>query len=197
MRLALQLGARTTGPEPGSSGRPVAGGFSLQPARSPVDTPDVVAHVHPRLVGGSRRLHWWRLPIAAAVAAAVSGIDIGWKSAALAAGHGAAALDAPSSILRPVATLVVGLAALTAALVLPALCVPGAFLVVAGVSSNVASLVLWRAVPNPLRVHLGGGILHFNLADICVTGGGLVFLTAALWTLWRMPDEEFARRLAR
>jgi len=110
----------------------------------------------------------------------------------MASSHGAAALDAPSSLLRPLATVLVGLAALTAALALPALCVPGASLVVAGVSSNVVSLALWHAVPNPLRLDLAGGILHFNLADLCVTGGGLLFLAAALWTLWRMPDEQFA-----
>jgi hypothetical protein len=157
----------------------------------------VVAYAHPRLVARSRRLHWSRLPFVAAVAACVSAIDIGWKASALAAGHGAAALDTPSSILRPAATVLVGLAALAAALALPALCVPGAFLVVAGVSSNVASLVLWRAVPNPLGFHVAGGVLRFNLADVCVTGGGLVFLTAVLWTLWRMPDEQFARLVAR
>lgn len=92
----------------------------------------------------------------AVVVAAVGGVDISWKAAALAAGHGAAALDAPSSILRPLATVLVGLAALAGALVLPALCLPGAYLVVAGVSSNIASLVLWRAVPNPLGLHLAG-----------------------------------------
>jgi hypothetical protein len=142
-------------------------------------------------------MHWWRLPMVAAVVAVVGGIDLSWKAAALAAGHGAAALDAPSSMLRPFATLLVGLAALTSALVLPALCLPGAFLVVAGASSNVASLALWRAVPNPLGVHLAGGILHFNLADLCVTGGGLLLLAAVLWTLWRMPDEQFAQLFAR
>ena len=142
-------------------------------------------------------MHWRRPPIAVAVAAAVGGVDISWKAAALAAGHGAAALDAPSSMLRPFATLLVGVAALAGALVLPALCLPGAFLIVAGVSSNVASLALWRAVPNPLGVHLAGGILHFNLADLCVTGGGLLLLTAVLWTLWRMPDERFAQLFSR
>ena len=156
----------------------------------------MVAYAHPRLVARSRRLHWRRLPLICAVALLVSGIDLAWKAAALAAGPAAAALDAPSSLLRPFATLLVGLGALAAALVLPALCLPGAFLVVAGVSSNVASLVLWRAVPNPLGVHLAGGVLHFNLADVCVTGGGLVFLTAVLWTLWQMPDEQFARLFA-
>ena len=133
----------------------------------------------------------------AVVVAAVGGVDISWKAAALAAGHGAAALDAPSSILRPLATVLVGLAALAGALVLPALCLPGAYLVVAGVSSNIASLVLWRAVPNPLGLHLAGGILHFNLADACVSGGGLLFLTAALWTIWRMPEAQFAQLMSR
>ena len=157
----------------------------------------MVAHPHPRLAAPSVRLHWGRLPIAVLVAAALVGVDTSWKAAAMAATHGAAALDAPASLLRPILTLLVGLAALTGALMLPALCVPGAFLVVAGVSSNVVSLVLWRAVPNPLGVHLAGGVLHFNLADLCVTGGGLVFLIAVLWTLWRMPDERFAQLVAR
>ncbi len=133
----------------------------------------------------------------AAVVAVVGGIDISWKAAALAAGHGAAALDAPTSILRPLATVLVGLVALAGTLVLPALCLPGAYLVVAGVSSNIASLVLWRAVPNPLGLQIAGGILHFNLADACVGGGGLLFLTAALWTIWRMSDAQFAQLIAR
>ena len=132
----------------------------------------------------------------AAVVASVGGIDLSWKAAAVAAGHGAAALDAPSSMLRPFATLLVGLVALTSALALPALCLPGAFLVVAGTSSNIASLALWRAVPNPLGAHLAGGILHFNLADVCVTGGGLLLLTAMLSSLWRMPAEQFAQLFA-
>ena len=91
--------------------------------------------------------------------------------------------------------MLVGIAALTGALLLPRLCVPGALLVAAGVSANILSLALWRAVPNPLGVHLAGGILRFNLADVCVTGGGALFLAAALWTIWRMPDERFARPL--
>jgi len=47
-------------------------------------------------------------------------------------------------------------------------------------------------VPNPLALHVAGGILHFNLADVSVTVGGVLFLSAVLWTLWRMPDERFA-----
>ena len=141
-------------------------------------------------------MHWWRLWPGVALVGVVGGIDTSWKAATLAAGRGAAAMDAPSSLLRPSLTLLVGLAALTGALLLPRLCVPGAFLVVAGVSSNLVSLALWRAVPNPLGVHLAGGILHFNLADVCVTGGGAVFLAAVLWKIWRMPDEQFAQLLA-
>lgn len=128
--------------------------------------------------------------LAAAVVAAVSGIDISWKVAAIAAGHGVVAMDAPSSLLRPLVTLLVGLVALTGALLLPRLCAPGAFLIVAGSSSNVVSLALWRAVPNPLAVHLADGTLHFNLADVCVTGGGALFVAAVLWMAWRMPDRS-------
>jgi hypothetical protein len=136
-------------------------------------------------------VHWSRLPLVGAVVAAVGGIDISWKEAALAAGHGAACMDTPSSLLKPFATLLVGLVALTAALLLPWFCLPGAFLVVAGVSSNVVSLALWGAVPNPFGVHVAGGILHFNLADVCVTGGAALFLAGALWTISRMPGEQF------
>ena len=102
-------------------------------------------------------------------------------------------MDAPSSLLRPLATLLVGLAAFAGVFLLPRCCLPGALLVAGGVTSNLVSLVLWRAVPNPLSVHLAGGVLHLNLADICITGGALSFFVATLWTLWRMPDERFAR----
>ena len=141
-------------------------------------------------------MHWSRLPLVVAAVAAVSGVDLEWKAAALAAGDGAAALDTPSSVLKPLLTLVVGVAALTCALLLPRLCLPGALLVVAGVAANVISLDLWGAVPNPLGVHVAGGILHFNLADVCVTGGGLLFLAAVIWILGRMPDERFERLLS-
>jgi hypothetical protein len=52
--------------------------------------------------------------------------------------------------------------------------------------------VLWRGVPNPLALGVAGGILHFNLADLCVWSGGVLFLVAALWTIARMPAERFA-----
>lgn len=86
--------------------------------------------------------------------------------------------------------------ALTGVLLLPRLCLPGVLLVVGGVGSNVISLALWRGVPNPLSVHLAGGILHFNLADLCIYSGGLVFLVATLWTIWRMPEEQFSQLFA-
>ena len=140
-------------------------------------------------------MHWWRLPLAAAVVAAVTGIDTSWKAAALAASHGAVGMDTPTTMLKPLATMLVGLAALTAALMLPRLCMPGALLLTAGVSSNILSLALWHAVPDPLGVHLAGGILRFNLADVCVMCGCCLFLAAVLWTVWRMPDEPFARPL--
>ena len=129
--------------------------------------------------------------MAVAVVGVVSGVDLAWKASALAAGHGA--LDAPSSLLRPFATVLVGMVALICVLRLPWLCVPGMLLVVGGVASNVFSLALWQAVPNPLGVHLAGEILHFNLADLCIYGGGLLFLAAAWWTIWRMPAERFAQ----
>ena len=149
-------------------------------------------HPHPRVAS---RIHWWRIPLALTAILAVTGTDTAWKSAALAAGHAAAGMDTPTTMLKPLATMLVGPLALGAALMLPRLCVPGALLMAAGATSNMLSLERWRAVPNPLAVHLAGGILHFNMADICVTGGGAVFLAAVLWTLWRMPDERFAQPL--
>ncbi len=140
-------------------------------------------------------MHWSRLPLVVAAVAVVSGVDLEWKAAALAAGRGAAALDTPSSAVKPSLTLVVGIAALASALLLPRLCLPGALLVVAGVAANVISLDVWGAVPDPLAVHVAGGILHFNLADVCVTGGGLLFLAAVTWTLGRIPDERFEHLL--
>ena len=116
--------------------------------------------------------------------------DLASKVAAIAAGHGA--LDTPTSPMRPLMTGLVGLVALAGALLLPRLCVPGMLLVAAGVTSNLVSLALWPGVPNPFGFAIAGGILHFNLADTCVSGGGVLFLAATLWTLWRMPDERFA-----
>lgn len=135
-------------------------------------------------------MHWKRLALAGVVVAVVSGIDLSWKATALVAGHGW--LDAPTSFLRPSATLLIGLLALTGVLLVPWLCLPGVLLIVGGVSSNVASLVLWRAVPNPLGVQLAGGVLRFNLADLCIYGGGLIFLAGTYLTLWRMPSDRFA-----
>jgi len=158
----------------------------------PADSRTMVAHAQPGLHSWSRRAHWRRLPLVAAVSAVVSTTDIAWKAASIAAGHAAFGLDAPSSLLRPLATLLVGAVALTGVLLLPPLCLPGVSLVVGGVTSNVLSLALWRAVPNPVGIHLAGGILHFNLADMCVWSGGLLFLVATFWTIWRMPAERFA-----
>jgi hypothetical protein len=151
-------------------------------------------HPHPQPRVASR-IHWWRIPFAVTVVLAVTGIDTAWKTAALAGGHAAAGMDAPTTMLKPLATMLVGLLALGASLMLPRLCVPGALLMAAGTSSNMLSLARWRAVPNPIAVHLAGGILHLNMADLCVTGGGALFLAASLWTLWRMPDERFSRPL--
>ena len=133
-------------------------------------------------------------PFAVTVVLAVTEVDTAW-TAALAAGRAAAGMDTPTTMLKPVTTMLVGPLALGAALMLPRLCVPGALLMAAGATSNMLSLERWRAVPNPLAVHLAGGILHLNMADLCVTGGGALFLAASLWTLWRMPDERFARPL--
>lgn len=155
----------------------------------------MVAYAHPQLsFRRRRRVRWWRLLPAAAFVAVVIGIDTASKSAAVLAGHGS--FDAPASMVRPLATMLVGLVALAGVLLLPRLCLPGALLVVAGVASNVVSLALWPGVPNPFGVHLAGGILHFNLADVCVCGGGALFLSAALYTIWRMPDEQFAALFA-
>ena len=153
------------------------------------------SHVQPRHRSRSGSLHWNRLPLAAAVIALVAGIDLPWKSAALAAGHGW--LDTPTSLVRPLGALLVGLLALTAVLLVPRLCLPGVLLVVGGSASNIASLAVWRAVPNPLGFHIAGGVVHFNLADLCVYCGGLLFLAAAYWTIWRMPAERFAELFAR
>ena len=77
--------------------------------------------------------------------------------------------------------------ALAGVAALPAVCLPGALLVSAGLTSNLFSLALWQAVPNPLGVHLAGSVLHFNLADVCIGVGGLVVLLSVALT----PAERF------
>jgi hypothetical protein len=148
------------------------------------------AESHVRKPAARSRVHWWRIPALVAFVGCVAAIDNAWKESAVVSGHGA--LDAPSSILRPALTLTVGAVALVGVLVLPRLCMLGALLVLTGVSSNIASLAIWKAVPNPLGVHVAGGVLHFCLADTCVWAGSLLFFAAVLWSLWRMSDERFA-----
>ncbi|HEY4346240.1 MAG TPA: hypothetical protein VGM80_01525 [Gaiellaceae bacterium] len=152
----------------------------------------MAAHPHPLVHVRPSRVHLWRLPVAITAAALVAGADLTWKAAVLTTHHGAYAMDQPTSIIRPAGAIAVGLLALVGVLMLPPLCVPGALLVVGGAVSNIASLALWHAVPNPLGVHVAGGILHFCLADVCVWTGGLLFLLPFLWTVWRMPAERFA-----
>ncbi len=108
--------------------------------------------------------------------AGVSSLDTGWKAALLASGH--AALDTPGSLVRPLGTLFVGLLALAGVVLLPVACLPGLLLVVAGVSSNMASLLRWHTVPNPLALAFAGGTLHFNLADVRASGVALVLFLA-------------------
>jgi hypothetical protein len=160
------------------------------------DTGTIVAFAHPRLLSPVRRLIGRRLPLTAIAAALVCGGDMTWKAATLAA-HGGGALDTPTTLLRPLATLLIGLAALAGVRLLPRICLPGVLLVVAGVTSNVASLALWHAVPNPIGLPVAGGILHLCLADLCVWTGGVLFLASALWAIWRMPDDRFAALVAR
>lgn len=158
----------------------------------------MAAHPHPVLrpvEAGAfalrEHLRWRRLPLVALVGAAVTGTDLSWKATALAAGHQVVEVHAPTSLVQPAATLLVGVVALVGVLFLPWLCLPGALLVVGGIASNVASLALWRGVPNPLRMRMAGGVLNFNLADLCVWGGCLIFLAAAFWSIYRMPAERF------
>ena len=132
-----------------------------------------------------------RLFLAACVAASIGAIDVSWKSSALAAA-GRVEVDAPGSLVRPLGTLAVGVLALAGVLLLPRVCLPGALLVVGGIAGNLASLALWHAVPNPLALPLAGGVLHTNLADLCVWSGCLLFLAGALWSIHRLPDERFA-----
>ena len=129
------------------------GGRGLQPAGVRADRCLVVAAPHsfpPSRTSAARPVHWWRLPLLALFACALCSVDTGWKALALAAGRSGAALDTPTTALKPYLTLAVGVAALVATLLLPRLFVPGALLVAAGVASNLISLSLWRAVPNPL-----------------------------------------------
>jgi len=150
------------------------------------------SHAHASAPIRSQRVHWWRLPFAVAGALAFAAFDLSWKAHVLAGGPTGASLDVPTTLLRPLGTMLVGLAALAGALLLPRLCVPGLVSIFAGATSNLGSLSLWRGVPNPLSLGVAGGTLHFNLADLGVWGGCLVFLAAALWTIWRMPAEAFA-----
>jgi hypothetical protein len=130
--------------------------------------------------------------VAGLAAGTVALFDLGWKAAALAAGHGALAVDTPSSLVKPVATVIALPIVLVAVATVPALCLPGAVLALAGVSGNLASLAIWHAVPDPLSVGVAGGQLHFNLADLCIWSGGVVFVLSAAWAIWRLPAESFA-----
>jgi hypothetical protein len=118
--------------------------------------------------------------------ALVTSIDTTWKLVVVLRGSGA--LDTPTSIVKPIGTFAVWLVALGGVALLPSLCVPGAILVACGVGSNLFSLALWHAAPNPLAVHMAGGILHFNLADLCVAGGGALVLVSVLCA----PADAFA-----
>jgi hypothetical protein len=133
-----------------------------------------------------------RLPIALVAAGVVAFVDLVWKSAAIAAAHGALAVDTPSSLVRPAATVIALPIALVAVATVPGLCLPGALLALAGVSGNLASLAIWHAVPDPLSVAVAGGQLHFNLADLCIWSGCVVLLLSAVWAIWRIPAERFA-----
>lgn len=149
----------------------------------------MVAQPLTRLEAHPRALPAGRLLAALATAASVTLVDTAWKLAVLAPGR-APALDTPTTLLRPLATVLVGLLAASGVMLLPRACVPGTLLVLGGVCSNVVSLVLWGAVPNPIALRLAAGTLHFNLADLCVWCGALVFLGAALVSLARMPAGQ-------
>ena len=153
----------------------------------------MVAYSHPLPRTGIWGVHWRRLLPAVAVAAVLGVTDTAWKAASLAASRGGLAVDTPTTLLRPLSALLVGLVALAGVLLVPRLCLPGLVLALAGAASNIVSLSLWHAVPDPLAVPVAGGILHFNLADLSIWSGALLFLTATLWTIWRLPADRFAR----
>ena len=144
-----------------------------------------------RLARG-RRVRPWRLLLAASSVLVVGAADFGVKASALAAGGGVG-VDVPTSVVRPMGSGLIGVLALVGVLVLPRLCLPGALLFLGGACSNFVSLFVWGGVPDPFAVPVAGGLLHFNLADSCIWAGSALFLAAVLWTLWRMPDDEFAR----
>lgn len=138
------------------------------------------------------RTHWRRLPLLAGAAAAVATVDLGWKTGALAATPDAVAIDTPTTALRPLTTLLLAVVAIAGGLLLPRLCLPGALLVLGGAVSNVASIVVWHGVPDPLSVGLGWGVLHFNPADVSVWSGSVLFLAAAYLTIWQLPTAPAA-----
>ena len=120
-------------------------------------------------------------PVVAAVACVSAACVL--HSAVLAAGQGAAAMDVPTSAAKPLGTVLVGLAALAALLLLPRPCVPGALLLAGGVAANLAALALWGAVPDPFGLAVAGGILHFDAADVCVVVGGALLAATMLSSL--------------
>jgi hypothetical protein len=144
-----------------------------------------------RSAGRTWRVRPWRLLLLAPVVAAVAAVDLHVKSVALATGG--TGVDVPTSVLRTGGAAAVGFVALLACFVLPRLCLPGLLLFVGGAASNLVSLAIWHGVPDPFELGIAGGVLHFNLADCCVWAGSLLFLASVLWTLWRMPEDEFAR----
>ncbi len=137
------------------------------------------------------RVHPRRLLLAAPAVAAVAGLDLHVKAAALAAGG--TGVDVPTSVARTAGAAAIGLLALLSIFVLPRLCLPGAVLFAGGAVSNLVSLGIWGGVPDPFELAVAGGVLHCNLADCCVWAGSVLFLVSALWILWRMPGDDFAR----
>jgi hypothetical protein len=132
-------------------------------------------------------VHPSRLPLLLVGLAGAAALDVASKSVS-----GGTFVDAPGSLLKPVLTAALLPVVLCGVMMLPALCVPGALLVLAGLGGNLAALVLWHSVPDPLTVAVAGGRLHLDFADLALWSGCAVFLVAALWTIWRLPENYFA-----
>jgi hypothetical protein len=134
------------------------------------------------------------------LATAFAAADLGHKALALADGGGGVVLADERSLLyalgAPLAALALGLALVaTRSLLLAA---AGA-VAVGGAAANAISLALWPrydGVPNPFFAGDEVRGIAFNLADVFLVTGGLLFLPAATLVFAARNRERLGERVS-